>query len=91
MATTIPAPRGGILNVTYSDEAMLKDIKKAISMVKGVTKVKVAKSKPRLYDPETGEYLNDKTMKAIEDVRSGKDKGYHFDTFEDFKTWCETL
>ena len=27
--------------------------------------------KPRLYDPETGEYLNDKTMKAIEDVRSG--------------------
>ena len=65
MATTIPVTRGGILNVTYSDEAMLKDIKKAISMVKGVTKVQKAKAKARLYDPETGEYLNDKTMKVI--------------------------
>ena len=26
-------------------------------------------AKPRLYDPETGEYLNDKTMKVIEDAR----------------------
>lgn len=29
------------------------------------------KAKPRLYDPETGEYLNDKTMKVIEDARKG--------------------
>ena len=43
MPTTAPTPQGGILNVTYSDEAMLKDIRKAISMVKGVVKV----SKPR--------------------------------------------
>ena len=27
--------------------------------------------KPRLYDPETGEYLNDETMKVIEDARKG--------------------
>ena len=27
--------------------------------------------KPRLYDPETGEYLNDETMKAIEEGRKG--------------------
>lgn len=41
--------------------------------------------KARLYDPETGEYLNDKTMKAIEDVRSGKDKGTTYESFEEFK------
>jgi len=42
-------------------------------------------SKARLYDPETGDYLNEKTMKTIEDVRSGKDKGTTYATFEDFK------
>ena len=34
----------------------------------------------RLYDPETGEYLNDKTMKAIEeahdDMKQGRLKSY---------------
>ena len=29
---------------------------------------KKKKERPRLYDPETGEYLNDETMKAIEDM-----------------------
>ena len=43
------------------------------------------KAKARLYDPETGEYLNDETMKAIEDVRSGKDKGTTYESFEEFK------
>ena len=45
MPTTVPIPRGGILNVTYSDEAMLKDIKKAISMVKGVVSVSIPRRK----------------------------------------------
>ena len=30
-------------------------------------------AKPRLYDPETGEYLNDATMEVIEKARKGKD------------------
>ena len=30
-------------------------------------------AKPRLYDPETGDYLNDATMKVIENARKGKD------------------
>ena len=47
--------------------------------------------KPRLYDPETGEYLNDKTMKAIEDVRSGKEPTYEIGSMEEFKAWCEAL
>ena len=47
--------------------------------------------KPCLYDPETGEYLNDKTMKIIEDVRSGKEPTYEIGSMEDFKAWCESL
>ncbi len=64
-------PQEGQLLVSISDMSMLKDIKKAISMLKGVTKVKTQKAKPRLYDPETGEYLNDETMKVIEDAQKG--------------------
>ena len=71
--------------VSVSDLSMLKDIKKAISMLKGVTKVKAQRPKPRLYDPETGEYLNDETMKAIEAVRRGKDQGTTYGSFEEFK------
>ena len=47
--------------------------------------------KPRLYDPETGEYLNDETMQAIEDVRSGKDQGTVYKSFEEFKKAMEAL
>ena len=41
--------------------------------------------KARLWDPETGECLNDETMKAIEDVRSGKDEGTTYESFEEFR------
>ena len=64
---------------------MMKDIKKAISMLKGVTKVKAQKQQPKihLYDPETGEYLNDETMKLIEDVHSGKEPVYEAESVDD--------
>ncbi|MCR4957022.1 MAG: hypothetical protein K6B13_00185 [Prevotella sp.] len=48
-------------------------------------------AKPRLYDPETGEFLNDKTMKAIEKVRSGKDKGTTYSSFEEFEKAMRAL
>ncbi|MBO5579552.1 MAG: hypothetical protein J5952_03925 [Prevotella sp.] len=80
MATTFP--QEGILTVSISDISMLKDIKKAISMVKGVTKVKEQRLKPRLFDPETGKYLNDKTMKVIEDARKGIGVT-HYDSVDD--------
>jgi hypothetical protein len=70
-ARTTQTPVAAQLLVSISDLSMLKDIKKAISMVKGVTKVKTQRPKPRLYDPETGEYLNDATMKVIEDAHKG--------------------
>jgi hypothetical protein len=86
-------PQEGQLLVSISDVSLMKDIKKAISMLKGVTKVQKqkTKAKPRLYDPETGEYLNDKTMKAIEDVRSGKDKGTTYSSFEEFEKAMRAL
>jgi hypothetical protein len=70
-ATTLQSPVAAQLLVIISDLSKLNDIKKAISMLKGVTKVKAPKAKPRLYDPETGKYLNDETMKVIEDARKG--------------------
>ena len=57
------------------DESLVQKVKQACKMLVGVTSVKVqkpAKEKCRLYDPETGEYLNDKTMKVIEDALKGK-------------------
>ena len=47
--------------------------------------------KPRLYDPETGEHLNDETMQLIEDVRSGKEPVYEMKSMDEFKAWCEAL
>ena len=47
--------------------------------------------KPRLYDPETGEFLNDETMQLIEDVRSGKEKMYKVDSFEEYLEMVKDL
>ena len=80
--TTTQAPAAAQLLVTISDLSMVNDIKKAISMLKGVTTVKKQKTRPRLYDPETGEYLNDETMKAIEDAHNGIGVT-HYDSVDD--------
>ena len=104
------------LLVTVDGGVNLANVRRAISMLKGVTKVKAQRPKaaskreqsqaclssaerkqartefkPRLYDPETGEYLNDKTMKAIDGVRSGKDKGTTYSSFEDFEKAMRAL
>lgn len=44
----------------------------------------------RLYDPETGECLNDETMRVIEDARQGKDIAFK-GSFDEFKSWAEAL
>ena len=55
-STTQPL-QPGVLTVNIEDMSMVRDIKKAISMLRGVTKVSQPKTskKPRLYDPETGD------------------------------------
>jgi hypothetical protein len=69
--------------------------KKLIAEMGWTYEVKEEKAQPKakahLYDPETGEYLNDKTMKAIEDVRSGKEPVYEMKSMDEFKAWCESL
>ena len=47
--------------------------------------------KARLYDPETGEFLNEKTMKVIENVRKGKDKMISYSSYEDFEKAMRSL
>ena len=39
--------------------------------------------KAHVYDPETGEYLNDETVKAIEEARQGKGV-VSYGSYEDF-------
>ncbi len=91
MDSTLTMPVGAQLLVNINDISMLKDIKKAISMVKGVVSVKTQKAKPSLYDPETGERLNEETMKVIENVRSGKEQCTTYSSFEEFEKAMRAL
>ena len=82
------------LLVTVDGSVNISNVTRAIKMLRGVTAIKPAKTavkKPRLYDPETGECLNEQTMQVIEKVRSGKEEMHHFDSVDDFKSWCEAL
>ena len=87
---TMTLPRQ--LLVTVDGSTNIANVTRAIRMLRGVTAIRPAKTKkPRLYDPETGEYLNDKTMKIIEDVRSGKEPVYEMKSMDELKAWCEAL
>lgn len=83
------------LIITLKDQSYLPNIRRIVKSLVGVEKVTtsrdVAVKKPRLYNLETGEHLNDKTMKAIEDVRNGKDKGKSYSSFEDFEKAMRSL
>ncbi|MBP5420245.1 MAG: hypothetical protein J6Y72_10595 [Bacteroidales bacterium] len=56
------------------DDSIADKVKQACKMLVGVTSVKLQKEKKenlRLYDPETEEYLNDESIKIIEDAHNG--------------------
>ena len=74
-ARTTQAPAAGQLLVSISDLSMINDIKKAISMLKGVTKVKAQKQK---------EFDITKTkafQEALDDVKHGRVT--HYDSVDD--------
>ena len=74
------------LLVTVDGSTNIANVTRAIRMLRGVTAIRPAKAKAkklRLYDPETGEYLNDKTMKVIEDAHKGIGVT-HYDSLQDF-------
>ena len=74
MATT-QLPTAGQLLVSISDLSMLNDIKKAISMLKGVTAVK--KQKQKEFDiTKTAGY-----REAMDDVKNGR--VYHAESVDD--------
>ncbi len=56
------------LTVPKADVSLFKSIAKKM----GWKIERKRAAKPRLYDPETGDSLNDATMKVIEDARKGK-------------------
>ena len=67
------------------------DTKKFKQLIKLMGWTIAPTAKPaRLYDPETGEYLNDETMRVIEDARQGKDIAFK-GSFDEFKSWAEKL
>ena len=85
--TTMSLPRQ--LLVTVDGSMNIANVTRAIRMLRGVTDIRPAKAKakkPRLYDPETGEYLNDKTMKAIEDAHKGIGVTHYDSVDEMFKS-----
>jgi len=53
-------------------------------------KIAPAKEPARLYNPETGECLNEETMKVIEDARRGRNIAFK-GSFDEFKSWAEAL
>ena len=74
-AKTTQAPAAAQLLVSISDLSMLNDIKKAISMLKGVTVV--TKQKQREFDiTKTAGY-----REAMDDVKNGR--VYHADSVDD--------
>ena len=76
MATTrTQSPVAGQLLVSISDLSMLKDIKKAISMLKGVTAVK--KQKQKEYDITKTKAFKE----ALDDVKHGRVT--HYDSVDD--------
>lgn len=66
------------LTVSIENPDMLRDIKKAIKMIRGVVSVKAVKSKP-----------NATTIAAIEEARAGK--GVYCGSFENYKRMVANL
>ena len=75
------------LNIPKTDLTFFKTLAKKMGWV--INK-KSTPRKKRLYDPETGEYLNDETMKVIEDAENGIGL-VKVGSFEDFKEWVENI
>jgi hypothetical protein len=72
-ARTTQAPAAGQLLVSISDLSMINDIKKAISMLKGVTSVK----KQKTYDITKTKAFQE----ALDDVKHGR--VHHADSVDD--------
>ena len=84
--STSTATQTIVLNVSVESDTVARDLKRVLRHMRGVTKVTIPRRKPksRLLDPETGKYLNDETMLAIEDTRKGVGVTT-YSSFDDFE------
>lgn len=72
------------LTIQINNDSIIPSLKKILMSISGVVSVKAKKtpSRPRLYDPETGEELNEKTVKLITDLEAGREKTKDFDSVD---------
>ena len=78
MANVATIPAEGQILVNIEDMSMLKDIKKAISMLRGVASVKVKRATKKEYDiTKTAGY-----REAMDDVKNGRVTTYN--SLQDF-------
>ena len=78
MANVATIPAEGQILVNIEDMSMLKDIKKAISLLKGVASVKVKRTTKKEYDiTKTAGY-----REAMDDVKNGRVTTYN--SLQDF-------
>ena len=68
-----------------------RKFKQFIKLMGWSAKAVPTQKRARLYNPETGECLNEKTMQVIEDVRTGKDKGKMYTSIDDFEKAMRAL
>ena len=66
-------------------------IELATMIMESLRDEEAATHKARIWDPETGEALNDETTQVIERVCKGEEPTFRFDTMGDFKSWCEAV
>ena len=72
------------INIPDNEVGFFKKVMKKFGWVYHI------EEKPKLIDPETGDTLNEKTMKVIEDAQNGK--GIEFTgSLNEFKSWAEAL
>ena len=64
------------LNVRLEDASLLRDVKKAISMLRGVTKVSISRNKNNDITKTAG------FREAMEDIKRGRVT--HYDSLKDF-------
>ena len=76
-ATSTQAPRPVVLSVSVEDIAVLKNVRQAIRMVRGVTSVKMQKTPAKQFDiTKTAGY-----REAMDDVKHGR--VYHAESVDD--------
>ncbi|EGN57680.1 hypothetical protein PRBRB14_19370 [Hallella multisaccharivorax DSM 17128] len=74
------------LVVNIENDSLIPSLKKILKSIAGVVSVQSMKEVPSvtMYDEESGKHLNDKSIRVITDMESGKGLSKEFDNISDF-------